>query len=539
MKRIICMIGWMFCSVVMLWAQTVERLHIQTDKDFYLAGEKMYVNVYGTDEKKNLLDFSKVAYVELLGDAFNGVRAKIALEKGRGHAVIELPFMLSSGVYELVGYTRWMRNEGEKVYFRKPIAVFNSLRYSETMDCLELLDAEGKFQQDEPSIGCVSIRTDKASYGPREKVTLLLDVLPEGADVSVSVVREDQNMPLVDWQTYQERGPTIGQEVTSTVLPELEGMLVESRYVPLIEHTTAVRPNLSLKGKELHYYAGQVKADGRVVFYTPLLEGMKEMVAGVESGGRLEMISPFVASPPKKMQPLHLYKEQELSLLERCMQVQADKFYPGDSIPRKEVVTLFKGKPFWSYDLDEYRRFKTFEESFLEFMPGLTAITRGDRRYIMISEEITGVPNHGNTLVFLDGVAVMDHEQILRYNPYFVKWVDVYVGQYVFGDQLYGGIVSMRTPNGWMPNFLLPENSIVVEYEGVLSQEAYKHPDWKNLSYPDIRHTLYWNPSVTKKGQQLECWTSDMCGTYIVKVEGLAKNGTSVSGSTTFEVKRP
>ena len=537
MKRIINILGVLFCSIGILCAQTVERLYVQTDKDFYLAGEKMHLNVYGLNEKQHLLDFSKVAYVEILGDAFNAVRVKVAMQEGRGHGTVELPFMLSSGVYELVAYTRWMRNEGESVYFRKPIAVFNSLRYSETMDRLVLTDAEGAFHKVMPENENVIIRTEKSSYAPREKVALFLEQLPEDAHVSVSVVREDKYIPQVDWEAYKKQVLSDGNNILEPVLPELEGMLIESRYVPLEEKALPVRPNLSLKGQNLHYYAGQVKQDGRVTFYTPLLEGMKEMVAGVESKGRLEMISPFVATLPQEMQPLHLYKEQEKNLLERCMQVQASRFYPNDSIERKEIESLFKVKPYWTYDLDEYRRFKTFEETFLEFMPGLGVVSRGNRRYIMISEEITGVPNHGNTLVFLDGVAVMDHELLLRYNPYFVKWVDVYVGQYVFGDQLYGGIISMRTPNGWMPNFLFPENSVVVEYEGVLPQWEDKKTEWDNKTYPDLRHTLYWNPDVTGKEKQLECWTSDLCGTYIIQVEGLTKEGKRISGNTSFVVE--
>ena len=140
MKRIVCILGLVLCAMVSVSAQIDERLYVQTDKDFYLSGENLYMNVYGMDGAGRLLDFSKVAYVELLGDAYNAVRVKVALHKGRGYATVKLPFSLSSGIYELVAYTRWMRNDGESVFFRKPVAVFNSLRYSNTMDrCMTVL----------------------------------------------------------------------------------------------------------------------------------------------------------------------------------------------------------------------------------------------------------------------------------------------------------------------------------------------------------------------------------------------------------------
>jgi hypothetical protein len=54
---------------------------------------------------------------------------------------------------------------------------------------------------------------------------------------------------------------------------------------------------------------------------------------------------------------------------------------------------------------------------------------------------------------------------------------------------------------------------------------------------PDLRHTLYWNPDVTVKDSHLTFWTSDMRGTYIVKVEGRTKDGEHLIGYTSFDVK--
>ena len=118
-----------------------------------------------------------------------------------------------------------------------------------------------------------------------------------------------------------------------------------------------------------------------------------------------------------------------------------------------------------------------------------------------------------------------------------MKWVDIYVGKYVFANQMYEGIITFRTPNHWMPSFQLTENSLVQEYEGVLAQQTYLQPTWKKSTFPDFRHTLYWNPDVNPKDATLECWTSDLCGIYIVKAEGRTPDGQIIQGYTTFEVK--
>ena len=102
-----------------------ERIQVETDKDFYLAGEQIGLKLHATDVQGRPQEFSRVAYVELLGDKENAVRLKVEMKDAMGEAVMQLPYTLASGVYDLVAYTRWMRNEGEQVFFRRQIGVFN------------------------------------------------------------------------------------------------------------------------------------------------------------------------------------------------------------------------------------------------------------------------------------------------------------------------------------------------------------------------------------------------------------------------------
>ena len=146
----------------------------------------------------------------------------------------------------------------------------------------------------------------------------------------------------------------------------------------------------------------------------------------------------------------------------------------------------------------------------------------------------------GNTLVLLDGVAIMDHELLLAYDPHLVKYVEVFVEDFAFGNQLYNGILSIKTPNRKLSGFTLPSTSVMCEYEGVQAPTDYLMPSaGKDIqaNLPDFRHTLYWNPNVTVQNNLLECRTSDMCGTYIIKVAGRTSVGKMIQGQTSFKVK--
>ena len=140
-KLIYILIGLMGMTAVQ--AQNIqERLQVLTDKDFYLAGENIGLKLYGTDLQGKALTYSRVAYVELLGDKENAVQLKVELSEATGDAVMQLPYTLASGMYELVAYTRWMRNEGEAAFFRRKIGIFNSLRYAESKDRIEFVDGD-------------------------------------------------------------------------------------------------------------------------------------------------------------------------------------------------------------------------------------------------------------------------------------------------------------------------------------------------------------------------------------------------------------
>ncbi|MDB5120288.1 MAG: hypothetical protein JWN56_1506 [Sphingobacteriales bacterium] len=107
-----------------------EKLFVQTDKDFYLAGDILWFKLYNTNnDNHQLIDFSKVAYVEVL-DLNNKpiLQAKIALKKGTGSGSFYLPISLSSGNYSLRAYTNWMKNFSPDLLFEKNITIVNTLK---------------------------------------------------------------------------------------------------------------------------------------------------------------------------------------------------------------------------------------------------------------------------------------------------------------------------------------------------------------------------------------------------------------------------
>lgn len=104
-----------------------EKIHIQTDRDNYGAGETIWYKAYTTIDIENKLSIlSKIAYVELISPTGEIVNQKInSLFSGISVGDIALSDTLVEGSYRMRAYTNWMRNSSTDYYFEKVLNIGN------------------------------------------------------------------------------------------------------------------------------------------------------------------------------------------------------------------------------------------------------------------------------------------------------------------------------------------------------------------------------------------------------------------------------
>lgn len=104
-----------------------EELYVKTDRDLYIAGEKVWLKIYKlnglTHSPANL---SKVVYIDILDIDNNPVnQLKIGIEGYSGSASFRLPDTLKTGNYILRSYTNWMQNFSKDLFSYKRISMIN------------------------------------------------------------------------------------------------------------------------------------------------------------------------------------------------------------------------------------------------------------------------------------------------------------------------------------------------------------------------------------------------------------------------------
>ncbi|UXX81219.1 hypothetical protein N7E81_08935 [Reichenbachiella carrageenanivorans] len=126
--------------LVLMWPTQVksqqnieERVYVHLNNQTLITGETLNFSVFClSDKTQKMSPLSKVLYIEIFGADGVVHQDKISLTDGRGHGEFFVASHLSTGKYQLVAYTRWMKNF-EK-YCQLPLTIVNPFKEYEQPD---------------------------------------------------------------------------------------------------------------------------------------------------------------------------------------------------------------------------------------------------------------------------------------------------------------------------------------------------------------------------------------------------------------------
>jgi len=106
----------------------IEKVYIQTDRNYYYPGDDIWFKAYLIDASERLLsNHSNNLHVDLISPFSKIIISRIIrLDGGLGNGEFKLPDSLKSGRYRIRAYTNYMRNFGDQLFFIKDITIINS-----------------------------------------------------------------------------------------------------------------------------------------------------------------------------------------------------------------------------------------------------------------------------------------------------------------------------------------------------------------------------------------------------------------------------
>ena len=364
-------------------------------------------------------DDALIAYAELCDTHGLVAGTAISLDRGVGKGVIELPADMHSGYYVLSAYSRHDTSVSNHL-----VAVVNTLRKSE--------------------------------------------------DDDVTWVAADSCWATADGAA----------ELTSSKdvdIRETEGHIVRARVKNVYNGNTfsssQILPSVSIVGKQIHYFDGQMVNDTTAVFYTYDIHGRQPLVlTAVSYTGEslpVEMISPFSTLLPKSLPHLVFhYKRSEVETRSIGMQRHQKAITRAErddtdqrDLPQGYEATAFGTQPDLSYNLDEYRQFLKVSEVLLEYVRCVKKTRINGVQQLVVRRTEDPFNTLLPSLVLIDGMPVVDTERLLDYDARRIHYINIYDRLYTLGHGVYNGILSFITRSGRLTNYPTERNVQYLVYE--------------------------------------------------------------------------
>lgn len=564
MKRVfILLLITLLQATSLLAGQGVERTYLATDREVYVAGDRVWCSAFCVDASTGRLsNRSAIVYLELYSAESRVQTAKIALTEGRGAGSFELPASIPTGNYRLVAYTA--QNRAEQGFIPegaslKTLSVFNVLSRERVHKGVTVVSneayagllREAASREDSAAAGLqVAVAEDS---GSAETIPVSITCPGGAATLSVSVYCDDDllrpvNPTVLDFGSDLRKAA--GRKVEDAAAPEYEGEILRAR----VKAEDASGKPVDLAGRELFLsvqgagtgvYAARVDAAGRATFFTDVIFGDRELVCGLLGQDTVRSLtveweSPYLGMAPPTPPVLPLAECMAPALERRSVAMQIERRLSADTIPSalRAPAHAWFGPNRVRYVLDDYTRFPLMKEVFTEFIQRIrvTGDNRRGHRLALMPEDAycNPLPSAHPTLVLLDGVPVSDHEQIYRYDPLLVQYIDLYPGRYLVGASYWDGVIQFITYKGNMPGFRMDAATGVSDYRGAAP------PGLHRLFDPDHSLTVFWDPLVrvpSGETQVVPCRKPGYPGTFTVTVEGLTESGTPVRSTARISVR--
>ncbi len=368
----------------------------------------------------------------------------------------------------------------------------------------------------------------------------------------------DNLMLTHGWRRFRWEDVLANKKPSFEFVPEYEGHIVNGKVVDKRSGLPVenIITYLSVPGARYQLNISTSNQKGQIHFDVKNFYGSNEMVAETNSAAdslyRIEIASPFIDKFSSDVMPPFSFSEKWINqLISRSNNAQVQNSFVTNKrqqflLPAIDDSTAFYGTPDKKYFLDDYTRFVTMEEVMREYVEEVRVRKQKDKFRFDVWNKPYGDFFENKPLVLFDGIPVFDVDKIIAFDPLKVKKLEVVARKYTLDSVVQTGILSYTTYQGDLAGFQLDPNALVLEYPGLQLQREFYSPVYETAAQqesrtPDFRDLLFWSPSVktNEEGKkQVDFYTSDLPGEYIIFVQGITADGIAGSAVSRFSVRK-
>jgi hypothetical protein len=545
-----------------------ESVSIHTDRDFYIAGERIYfrINIDGNDSSP----VSSLAYIALRNQdntviSFHTIR----ISGNIGSGSIYLPDTLTSQVCQLVAFTNWMRNFSEDYYASRQISVVN--RFDEEPGILtgnpdtNFSGHTGLTEFSVPASDSQTTRiiTDKAVYGTREKVMLQVvqgNKKNTTGSISVSVAgQQSLNNHSIQPKADNKKNDHIlrtrgnihfykelnGPVMTGYVTDKASGRPLAGVMVVLTTPDTVLNLQYArtITDGTFHFMLNDYYEERELYF--AIYDREIASTAGIRIIDKFRLEKPFQPDLRKivPLSPDFVRVSQDIVRTNKTLNIDHNNQVETE---KHGYRNLIYSSPAYSFDLfEDYEYLGSMQEISRELIPFLRIRRQDDNYSSTLMLDFAGSYTPQEPVYFLDGVYTDNINRIINLNSDDLQKLEIHNFKWRYGELILPGIVALFSKNHEYRNIHLSDPQLSYKHSLTAHHAFYRPPDHGKDELPgyrpDFRQLLFWDPHVIINeggvSEIIEFYTGDITGEFLIRVAGHS-NDEFITGESAFIVTR-
>jgi hypothetical protein len=529
-----------------------EEVILFSDRNLYIAGEQIMFSAYlKTNVEANQTEKTGVLYCELIGSDGNKITGcKYLIKHSSAIGYLTIPGDITTGIYYLKAYTKFMRNEGPLYYHYTRLKIVNANRNEvQSITDKNYLSENFSSKENLKIIGDpFLISSDKSHYKTRDTVHISIEGIQTNSSswkgICLAVVPE---FSIASGNVKLSEGPQF--EKSGFYYPETRGLSITGK---LTDKATGnplplTRVNLSILGKGRDFMAMQTDSAGRFFFSLPDYTGYRDLFLSSEnirtSTAKILVDNDYCTLPIHILSDVFTLNIQERkAVYNMAVNVQLESYFKIKSIPDTGSYQVedqpFYGKPDEILYFDKFVQLPTLEEYFNELLTLVKIRKRQGEKYFKVLGTQSGLTSF-DPLILVDLVAIDDPSKVLAILPDNISRIEVVNGLYVKGELTYGGIINIITKHCDFGGMDLPSSGVFINY-GFLADSTHYPVIYRPKQHsPDTRNTLCWEPKLVLSKQnnfKITFTTSDTPGKYLIILNGINLKGETFRQTSAFEV---
>lgn len=494
-----------------------EKTGSWTDRALYISGEDiLFAGHVAISDGNELL--SSVVYIELISPENQKInQIKLPINEHSFSGKITIPEDVLSGYYYLRSYTKWMRNGAPEDYHYTLIKIVNPFLQDVLLvndsQLLEKSYSKAKISEFPLSAKTQYQTAEKINISIEEQSSVIKDpslsIIPNGSQ-SFSI---NKMKSLVDYYIdIKYQAETRGLSLSGVILVNDS----ISAYHKLNVHVLGKKDFISVLCNE----------NGQFHVALPEAYDEKELFLIAASSDRasvkIQIDQDFCTKEINIPTPRFAIEDSEKEVLLKMAKQQQIRSALGeeeaemlDSITRP----AFYGSVFKTIDLDFYVPLDSLQQYFTDIPSWVVVKKKKGKRSLYVFSQQSGVSIYPS-LLMVDWVPIDDADRVLAMNPSAVKQVEIINQSYVHGNQIYGGIIHVKTRKGNFGNLKFPESGQYLNYKFYSSR-------WSTIKHQDkFSNTTFWEfePIKNENGNYI-MQAPLFSGDYLIQLQGIDNQG--------------